>query len=290
MYDVCGKRNSLHQIGGTAMITYVNDKSEKYHDAIIHALRSHNRRFTGPVEPESLHIYAFDNNRLVGALDVSYFWDWATIGAVFYENKDVLRTMVGKAWQHYGEKAVGVKLFTPSRARFDAFLGAGFKETAVLRVGPHVSYYADLDSFDKDSKNHYDTTAQKEPVSAHKKVLDAHEKSFKAHHDIKESSEAIQIVALDEEKFVGGVQADVYDDSVYVSRIAVVSAYRQRSVGSTLMRLLMEEAGKRNIAMLDLGTTGFQARAFYEKLGFEIVYTRRDNPRGYESHTMVKYL
>jgi len=39
-----------------------------------------------------------------------------------------------------------------------------------------------------------------------------------------------------------------------------------------------------------LGTCEFQAKGFYEKLDFEVVYDRENNPKGYKSYTILKRL
>jgi ribosomal protein S18 acetylase RimI-like enzyme len=80
----------------------------------------------------------------------------------------------------------------------------------------------------------------------------------------------------------------VYDLSLYTHLLAVNQAYRGNQIGKKLMSFAEEEAKKRNIHLLDVGTASFQAKPFYEKLGYSVIYTRKNNPKGYECYTLVK--
>ena len=51
-----------------------------------------------------------------------------------------------------------------------------------------------------------------------------------------------------------------------------------------------EYARKLKLESIDLGTTEFQAKDFYEKLGYEVVFTRENYPIGYNCYTLYKKL
>ena len=46
----------------------------------------------------------------------------------------------------------------------------------------------------------------------------------------------------------------------------------------------------RSIKFLELGTTEFQAKPFYEKLGYKVVHEMDDYPKGYKCYTLFKEL
>jgi ribosomal protein S18 acetylase RimI-like enzyme len=54
------------------------------------------------------------------------------------------------------------------------------------------------------------------------------------------------------------------------------------------MQMVEKEAQKLGIEWLQLGTTSFQARAFYERLGFHVIHTMHDYPKGFDIYTLIK--
>ena len=273
------------------MITYKLDSSKQYDEMIKHTLRSYNQQFTGAVAFEARYIYALKNDTVIGALMIRYFWDWATVGDVYYADLDVLKAMIQNAWQHFEKKAVGLMFFTPVKTRFNDFLKAGFKHIATIDdIGSSTYYHAQFDAKKQDTTASYPMVVNNEPIDRYQKVLDAHTPKFTQLHQIHGKSEDIQIVALQNNQFVGGVQGEVYTDTLYISRIAVLEANRHQAIGKTLMLKAIEEAKRRGLVVVECGTNDFQAKAFYEKLGFNAVLTRQNHPRGYNSHTMIKRL
>ena len=41
---------------------------------------------------------------------------------------------------------------------------------------------------------------------------------------------------------------------------------------------------------MNLGTVEFQAKNFYEKIGYSVILTKENDPKGYKSYTMIKKL
>jgi ribosomal protein S18 acetylase RimI-like enzyme len=75
---------------------------------------------------------------------------------------------------------------------------------------------------------------------------------------------------------------------LYINRLAVDPKYRNHLIGTTLVTHAIHYAKEKGIKLVMLGTCEFQARGFYEKLGFKVVYERDNNPKGYKSYTMLK--
>lgn len=274
------------------MITYTFDDENIYTKKIQNLLRNHNVSFTREVKPEELYIYALRNNELVGALTVYYFWDWVSIGDAFYLNNSILQEMINEVWKNYSNKAEGVKLFTSAREKYEDFLTVGFKTTGKVKTSREITkyYYCDLTSTDFVSKNKYNVISKTESVPTYQKKLDNYMKVFNKRNNINGKTDDFQIVAKDNENFVGGISCEIYDETLYISRIVVDEKYRLRQIGKNLMIHTEKEAIKREVEIIELGTCEFQAKEFYEKLGYKIVYTRDNYPRGYKSYTMNKEL
>src|SRR5262245_50401001 len=78
----------------------------------------------------------------------------------------------------------------------------------------------------------------------------------------------------------GGLWASAHYDWLYVELLFVPEELRGRGVGARLMRLAEAAARARGCVGVWVDTFGFQARGFYEKLGYEVFGALADHPRG----------
>ena len=130
----------------------------------------------------------------------------------------------------------------------------------------------------------------KTPIDKYQKVLIEKELEMKNKHNINEDKTEIIYVAKEDGAFIGGIKMEAYNDHIYTHLLAVKKAYRGKQVGYHLMQYAEKEAMSRNIRLLEVGTASFQARGFYEKLGYHVIHTRKNNPKGYETYTLVKHI
>jgi GNAT superfamily N-acetyltransferase len=72
------------------------------------------------------------------------------------------------------------------------------------------------------------------------------------------------------EEILGGLRAVSYWGSFYISDVVAPETARGQRLGSELMRQAEQEARARGCRHLWLDTFEFQARPFYERLGFEV--------------------
>ena len=89
---------------------------------------------------------------------------------------------------------------------------------------------------------------------------------------------------------IGGFWCYVYFDTCFLKWAWVGEAARGQDVGSKLMALCEDEARKRGASVMFLDTFSFQARPFYEKLGFKAFGTLRHGAGGIKRHWMAKAL
>jgi GNAT superfamily N-acetyltransferase len=268
---------------------YLIDGEKKYDEAIKTLLRSYNSNFATYDDQDCIYLYKIEQNRLVGALTVHYSWDWATIGHVFYENTQILQQMIQKAWNYYQNKAFGIKSFTKVKEQFNDFLTAGFKQVnAIYYPNGDTYYYADLTSIKVDN-NENTVTLTNEAIEKYQKIIDQKVKQFNQTYQINdEIIKRFDIAALEDQQCIGGIQCELYENLLYVDRLVVDKTYRKNHVGTELMNRAIEFAKLNNCQVIELGTTSFQAKPFYEKFGFKVVHMRENNPKGYQSFTMMK--
>ena len=72
------------------------------------------------------------------------------------------------------------------------------------------------------------------------------------------------------DEILGGLSAISYWGSFFISDVVVPETARGQSLGSELMRQAEQEARARGCRHVWLTTYAFQARPFYEHLGFEV--------------------
>ncbi|MCP8968443.1 GNAT family N-acetyltransferase [Ectobacillus ponti] len=114
------------------------------------------------------------------------------------------------------------------------------------------------------------------------------------HHQAARSEGAVQplnIVVRDENgTCVGGIAAKVYWGWLEVDKFWFAEGFRGKGLGKLLLRQAEELAKEKGAVKVLLTTFEFQARAFYEKNGYEVVGEIKDYPPGSTYYTMVKPL
>ena len=74
----------------------------------------------------------------------------------------------------------------------------------------------------------------------------------------------------DEGRIVGGAQGDLWGSSVHIAGMWVAEDHRGKGYGSALLRVVEDYAAERGHLLAYLETTSFQARPFYESLGYRV--------------------
>ncbi|MBM7405800.1 MULTISPECIES: GNAT family N-acetyltransferase [Sphingomonas] len=104
-------------------------------------------------------------------------------------------------------------------------------------------------------------------------------------------AEPVAILLHDEEgNSVGGLWGRSGYDWLFVEYLAVPEAWRGQGTGSALIAEAERIARARGCCGLWLDTFAFQARGFYEKLGFRVFGTLEDHPRGSRRFFLSKRL
>lgn len=89
---------------------------------------------------------------------------------------------------------------------------------------------------------------------------------------------------------VGGLFGAIFYDWMFVELVAVPEQHRGEGYGTKLMDRAEEVAQANNCAGIWLDTFEFQARGFYEKLGFELFGKLPNHPRGHKRFFLRKIL
>ncbi len=104
-------------------------------------------------------------------------------------------------------------------------------------------------------------------------------------------SKVITIYAQNEDaRVIGGIVGNTLDKYLRVDWVWVDEAYRSQGIGTGLFKVLEKFAYEHHFQFIQLDTFDFQARPFYEKLGFQCVGTIPKWLDGRDCHFMRKTL
>ena len=91
-----------------------------------------------------------------------------------------------------------------------------------------------------------------------------------------------------ERRTIGGALGNSHYGWVRVELLFLPEALRRQGWGSRLMRAVEDEARARRCLGVRLETASFQARGFYEKLGYSVIGSLPDCPPGHTLHWLAK--
>jgi GNAT superfamily N-acetyltransferase len=94
----------------------------------------------------------------------------------------------------------------------------------------------------------------------------------------------------DSDDIVGGLYGSTWISYLYVNLLFIPESLRCGGVGRRLMMEAEAEAIRRGCRAAVLDTFSFQARGFYEKLGYSVFGTLDDYPPGHSRFYLTKRL
>lgn len=102
--------------------------------------------------------------------------------------------------------------------------------------------------------------------------------------DINEINKPLEIIAFENNKIIGGIYGRSIWGTLEIKTFVVDELCRGKGIGTKLILEAENEAFQRNCRYISLDTFSFQAPKFYERLGFELIGTETDFPKGFEKY------
>lgn len=106
-----------------------------------------------------------------------------------------------------------------------------------------------------------------------------------------ELGKSVRIFIRDtEDRVVGGITGDLFGGWVYISLLWVAESLRNQGYGTELVNRLEREAIHLGCGHVHVDTYSFEARPFYERLGYEVFGVLEDYPEGHRKYFLKKNL
>lgn len=103
------------------------------------------------------------------------------------------------------------------------------------------------------------------------------------------SEDCIGCYAIDDD-VIGGVVFYNQMDWMFIERSYINPEYRNKKIGTKIFNELEKYCKENQLVGMRLSTWDFQAKGFYEKIGFDLIYQIKDCPRGNIDYGFIKYI
>ena len=121
-------------------------------------------------------------------------------------------------------------------------------------------------------------------------MLDDEFNKFATQNDVICNYTPFSFVAKEKNKVVGILTGHSYYKEVHIGDLIILKEYRNKYIGSKLMKSVEDYFKDKGFENMNLTTYGFQAPEFYKKCGFKIEFMRenKENPK-LTKYFLVKY-
>jgi ribosomal protein S18 acetylase RimI-like enzyme len=137
-----------------------------------------------------------------------------------------------------------------------------------------------------------DTPSPRDRSRIHEQIKAFNDEVSPHHRAVRQGGvQTLDIFIRDEEgRLCGGLLGTTYWGWLEVEDLWLGSSLREQGIGRRLVTMAEEEARSRGCSRVWLRTFGFQARGFYEKLGYRVIGVLEDYPPGDGLYWMRKDL
>ena len=135
-------------------------------------------------------------------------------------------------------------------------------------------------------------SARKDSMKIEELVLDYYLKLVPVAEGFNKEEETVCKKIVDKEgNIIAGCTGYIYYwGCMYIDDMWVESNYRRQGLGSQALQAVEKVAEAKGCHLIFLGTWDFQARPYYEKHGYIVFSTLKDNPKGHEDYELYKRL
>lgn len=81
----------------------------------------------------------------------------------------------------------------------------------------------------------------------------------------------------DDKNMIGGVCVTIFLNRMFIDQVIVVDKYRKQGYGAFMIKEIEDFAKQKGVEISSVGSYNFQSPEFYEKQGYNLIYTRVSN-------------
>lgn len=274
------------------MIRYFLDIEKQYKEDLLLHLRTHNDPYVLDKTDDSKFVYVYEEDELIGFVYTSYGWNWVSFDKLYYTSINGLKALISETVKLFKDRASGYKMYSNDQERSSDLMQVGFKKVGTMPGTKRTGDFTCLNVLDLgyEFEHTFEVKIYDKELETHEDLISTYVNEYELKNKLDVLQEEVLYVGLEENEYCGGVLFKVYQEYVHVHLISVKNEYKRYGIGTALMKFAEEYAVKLGLESIDLGTTEFQARPFYEKLGYEVVFARENYPIGYKCYTLYKKL
>ena len=122
------------------------------------------------------------------------------------------------------------------------------------------------------------------------KIINVEFNKYAQKNDIVCNYTPFSFIAKEDGKIVGIITGHSYYKEVHIEDLIVLEEYRNKHIGSMLVKEVEEYFKNKEFENINLTTYGFQAPEFYKKCGFTVEFVRenKDNEK-LNKYFFIKY-
>ena len=121
--------------------------------------------------------------------------------------------------------------------------------------------------------------------------IKSYNKNHIANDVVFEKDTTFSVFARDDKgNIIGGIRASAFWNYCIIELLWLSDETRGKGVGSALMEKAESYAIKKGFEYMRTETLSFQAKPFYEKLGYQVFGELQDHPKGHTTYCLVKTL
>ena len=122
-------------------------------------------------------------------------------------------------------------------------------------------------------------------------LIDTEFNKFATKNNVTCNYTPFNFIAKEDNKVIGIITGHSYYKEVHIGDLIVLEEYRNRHIGTKLVKAVEDYFKNKDFENINLSTYGFQAPEFYKKLGFEVEFIRenKSNPK-LNKYFLVKYI
>ncbi|SEI88776.1 Acetyltransferase (GNAT) family protein [Myroides marinus] len=134
-------------------------------------------------------------------------------------------------------------------------------------------------------------TPKKEDLKAISEGIKSYNQNYLQDNVVFENDLRFAVFAKDEKgKVIGGIRACAFWNYCIIELLWLSEKTRGLGIGGKLMKAAEEFALDKGFSYMRTETLSFQARPFYEKLGYKVYGELSDYPKGHTTYCLVKEL